>query len=119
MTSAFKTRREDLRSELEAARREFYDMVASISEPWWAKPSHNPGWTNGQLLFHVLLGFILVLPLAGILLFFGHLQVPSGDRSLVDRREPFDLHPGLQGVQTGPGTDRSPSGTVRREASSL
>ena len=47
--------------------------VASISEPWWAKPSHNPGWTNGQLLFHVLLGFVLVLPLAGILVFFGHL----------------------------------------------
>jgi transposase len=73
MTSAIETRREDLRSELEAARREFYDMVASISEPWWAKPSRNPGWMNGQLLFHVFLGFILVLPLAGILLFFGHL----------------------------------------------
>ena len=73
MTSDIETRREHLRCELEAARREFYDMVTSISEPWWAKPSHNPGWTNGQLLFHVLLGFILVLPLAGILLFFGHL----------------------------------------------
>jgi DinB superfamily len=48
-------------------------MVASISEQLWAKPSHNPGWTNGQLLFHVLLGFILVLPLAGLLIFFGHL----------------------------------------------
>ena len=46
-------------------------------------------------------------------------KVPSGDRSLVDRREPFDLHPGPQGIQTGSGTDRSPSGTVRRWASSL
>jgi hypothetical protein len=73
MTSDIETRREHLRCELEAARREFYDMVASISEPWWAKPSHNPGWTNGQLLFHVLLGFILILPLAGLLVFFGHL----------------------------------------------
>ena len=33
----------------------------------------NPGWTNGQLLFHVLLGFALVLPLASLLVFFGHL----------------------------------------------
>jgi DinB superfamily len=73
MTSDIETRGEHLRCELEAARQEFYDMVASISEPGWAKPSHNPGWTNGQLLFHVLLGFILVLPLAGLLVFFGHL----------------------------------------------
>jgi DinB superfamily len=73
MTSDIETRREHLRCELEAARQEFYDMVASISEPWWAKPSHNPGWTNGQVLFHVLLGFILVPPLAGLLVFFGHL----------------------------------------------
>jgi len=48
-------------------------MVASISDQEWTAPSHNPGWTNGQLLFHVLLGFILVLPLASILVFFGHL----------------------------------------------
>jgi hypothetical protein len=48
------------------ARQEFCDMAASISEPWWARPSHNPGWTDGQLLFHVLHGFILVLPLASV-----------------------------------------------------
>jgi hypothetical protein len=73
MTSDIEKRREHLRSDLEAAQQEFYDMVASISEQSWAKPSDNPGWTNGQLLFHVLLGFILVLPLAGIMVFFGHL----------------------------------------------
>jgi DinB superfamily len=73
MTSDIETRREHLRCDLEAARRDFHEMVASISEQWWAKPSHNPGWTNGQLIFHVLLGFILVLPLASILVFFGHL----------------------------------------------
>lgn len=48
-------------------------MAASVSGEAWSEPSHNPGWTNGQLLFHVLLGFILVLPLANILVFFGHL----------------------------------------------
>ena len=67
------TRRARLRSDLEAARGEFHALVASISEQAWTEPSQNPGWTNGQLLFHVLLGFILVPPLAGILVFFGHL----------------------------------------------
>jgi hypothetical protein len=43
--------------DLEAARGEFHALVASISEQAWTEPSQNPGWTNGQLLFHVLLGF--------------------------------------------------------------
>ena len=48
-------------------------MAEAVSERAWTEPSGNPGWTNGQLLFHVLLGFILVLPLASVLVFFGHL----------------------------------------------
>jgi hypothetical protein len=73
MTSDIETRRAKLRSDLAAARQEFCDMVAATAGQSWAKPSHNPCWTNGQLLFHVLIGFILVMPLAGILVFFGHL----------------------------------------------
>jgi hypothetical protein len=73
VTSDIETRRALLRSELEAARDEFRVMAASISEQAWTEPSGNPGWTNGQVLFHVLFGFILVLPLANILVFFGHL----------------------------------------------
>lgn len=73
MTPEIEARRALLRSDLEAARGEFHVMAASISEKAWTGPSHNPGWTNGQLLFHVLLGFILVLPLASFLVFFGHL----------------------------------------------
>jgi hypothetical protein len=48
-------------------------MVASISEREWTEPSQNPGWTNGQIVFHILLGFILVVPLARLLVFFGRL----------------------------------------------
>jgi hypothetical protein len=77
------TRRARLISDLEAARGEFHAMVASISEQGWTEPSRNPGWTNGQLLFHVLLGFILVLPLAGILVFFGHLPLDYAPGSLL------------------------------------
>jgi hypothetical protein len=48
-------------------------MVASISEREWTEPSQNPGWTNGQIVFHILLGFILVMPLTRLLVFFGRL----------------------------------------------
>jgi len=73
VTSDIETRRALLRAELEAARSEFRLMADSTSGQTWTEPSHNPGWTNGQVLFHVLLGFILVLPLANILVLFGHL----------------------------------------------
>jgi hypothetical protein len=62
-----------LKAELLAAHREFHAMAATLSEEAWNDSSHNPGWTNGQVLFHVLLGFILVLPLARLLVLFGHL----------------------------------------------
>lgn len=48
-------------------------MADAVSERAWTQPSYNPGWTNGQLLFHVFLGFVLVLPLATLLVFFGQL----------------------------------------------
>lgn len=56
-----------------AAHQEFHAVAAAVPERAWAEQSHNPGWTNGQVLFHVLLGFILVLPLARLLVLFGHL----------------------------------------------
>jgi len=48
-------------------------MVATVSEQGWSEPSKHPGWTNGQVLFHVLLGFLLVPPLVRLLVVFGHL----------------------------------------------
>jgi hypothetical protein len=67
------TQRAQLRADLATARQEFHEMASSLSEHAWTEPSRNPGWTNGQILFHILLGFILVLPLASLLVFFGHL----------------------------------------------
>ena len=46
-------------------------------------------------------------------------EVAGGQGSAVKDGQSPDLHLGFEGVQTGPGTDRSPSGTVRRGASSL
>ena len=73
LSSDIETRRAQLRADLEGSQREFHALIGSISEQGWTAPSHNPGWTNGQLLFHILLGFILVRPLADLLMVFGHL----------------------------------------------
>jgi hypothetical protein len=67
------TQRARLRADLDAAHQEFHAMAGILSARAWAEPSRNPAWTNGQLLFHVLLGFILVPPLARLLVLFGHL----------------------------------------------
>jgi Mycothiol maleylpyruvate isomerase N-terminal domain len=75
-TPDFEAQRARLRSDLEAARGEFHAMVASISEREWTEPSQNPGWTNGQVVFHILLGFILVVPLSRLLVFFDCLPAP-------------------------------------------
>ena len=62
-----------LRADLELARQDFHKLVDSVPDQAWTQPSHNPGWTNGQILFHILLGFILVRPLASLLILFGQL----------------------------------------------
>ena len=46
-------------------------------------------------------------------------EVAGGQDSAVKDGQSPDPYVGLEGVQTGPGTDRSPSGTVRRGARSL
>jgi hypothetical protein len=71
--SDIEARRAQLRADLEGSQREFHALIDSLPEHGWTAPSHNPGWTNGQLLFHILLGFILVGPLASLLMVFGHL----------------------------------------------
>jgi hypothetical protein len=71
-------RRAQLRADLASAREEFHAMASAVSISGWRSPSRNPGWTNGQVLFHVLLGFILVLPLARLLVLFGRLPGVTG-----------------------------------------
>ncbi|HEX2991696.1 MAG TPA: DinB family protein [Anaerolineales bacterium] len=55
--------------ELAAARAEFHDLLASLSEEDFRRQSLNPGWTNGEILAHMTFGFIIInvlLPLARI-----------------------------------------------------
>jgi hypothetical protein len=59
-----------IRVELEATRSEFHEMLESVSQRGWFATSENPGWTNGQVLFHMTLGLALVLPLVAIMRLF-------------------------------------------------
>ena len=55
--------------ELAAARAEFHDLLASLSEEDFRRQSLNSGWTNGEILAHMTFGFIIInvlLPLARI-----------------------------------------------------
>lgn len=71
MSSPYNDVRERLRSDFEATGAAFHSLLASFSEQGWDVPSHNPGWTNGQLLFHIAFAFMLVPPLCRIMRLFG------------------------------------------------
>ena len=60
-------------SELVAARAEFHALLNTLTDEDWRRPSHNPGWTNGEILFHMALGFFLLPILLPLLRLLGYL----------------------------------------------
>ncbi len=67
MTLNNTARVKSIRNELESARSSFYSLLDSLSTEDLHRPSLNPGWTNGEILAHMLFGFIIVrvlLPMA-------------------------------------------------------
>ena len=59
--------RETVRAELEATRATFHVLLGSLTQENLRRRSHNPGWTNGEILAHITFGFIVVnvlLPMA-------------------------------------------------------
>jgi hypothetical protein len=62
-----------IRAELDAARSTFHGLLDTLSASDLDRPSRNPGWTNGEVVFHILLGFALVPLLAPLVRFFGRL----------------------------------------------
>ena len=63
----------DLIAELEGAKAAFHSVADDLPDSGWAKPSANPLWTNGQVLFHITLAFLLLPSLFPIALVFGRL----------------------------------------------
>jgi hypothetical protein len=50
-----------LRAELEATRQEFHALLATLNADDWDRPSQNPAWTIGELLWHIT-SYLLVIP---------------------------------------------------------
>jgi len=62
-----KSKREEIFTQLNAARASFHTLLDSLSEQDFQRQSLNPGWTNGEILAHMTFGFIIInvlLPMA-------------------------------------------------------
>jgi hypothetical protein len=65
--------RGSIHAELELARGTFQTLVATASPSDLRRPTVGTRWTNQQLLFHMLLGYLVVLRLVPLVRFFGRL----------------------------------------------
>ncbi len=62
-----------IRAELEATRAAFHALSRSLSAADRKRQSTNPAWTNGEVLFHITLAFLLLPALMWFVRFFGRL----------------------------------------------
>lgn len=62
--------------ELATARTVFHEQLAATPPRALAEPSSNPAWTNGAVLFHMLLGFLVTVALLPLVLGFSVLPRP-------------------------------------------
>jgi DinB superfamily len=69
------SRRESIRLGLGATRADWHRLLAGLSGDDWGRPSLNPGWTNGEVLFHMTLGFMILAALVPLVRLFGRLPL--------------------------------------------
>ena len=65
--------REVVRDEMEQARETFHRLLDSATVAELSRPSNGTKWTNGQLLFHMLFGYLIVVRLLVLVRIFGRL----------------------------------------------
>ncbi len=83
-----------LRAEMEQARHDFRRLIGNATPAELRRPSDGTRWTNQQLLFHMLFGYLIVRALLVLVHVFGRL--PDGAskafaRLLDSAHKPFDL----------------------------
>ena len=83
-----------VRAEMESARLDFHRLIAAATPADLRRPSDGTRWTNRQLLFHMLFGYLIVRALPVLARVFGLL--PDGAskafaRLLDSAHRPFDL----------------------------
>jgi len=72
--------RRDIDAELERVTTDFHSLLDSATGAEFGMPTHGTKWTNKQLLFHMLFGFILVRALMPLVKGFGRLP-PAASRT--------------------------------------
>jgi hypothetical protein len=85
--------REAVHEELEDARRTYHRLLAAAGPADLRRASNGTKWTNKQLLFHMLLGYLIIRALSGLVRLFGRLpdRVSRGYARLLNAATtPFD-----------------------------
>nr|WP_027331363.1 DinB family protein [Mycolicibacterium tusciae] len=68
--------RDDIAADLERARVEFHRLVAAAGPEDWGRPTSGTRWTNEQLLFHMVFGYMVVQRLLVLVRIFSRLPGP-------------------------------------------
>ncbi|MBE1495901.1 hypothetical protein H4696_003001 [Amycolatopsis lexingtonensis] len=79
--------------ELDRARRDFHELLTGAGAAALRAPSDGTRWTNRQLLFHMLLGYLIIRALSNLVRLFGRLPDPVSRRYaqvLNAATKPFD-----------------------------
>lgn len=72
--------RQAVHAELERARASFHQLLDGASNTDLRRRSDGTRWTNKQLLFHMLLGYLIVWALRGLVVVFDRLPAAVGVR---------------------------------------
>lgn len=68
--------RDAIAADLERARVLFHQLLAAAGPDDWHKPTHGTRWTNEQLLFHMVFGYMVVQRLLPLVRVMGLLPEP-------------------------------------------
>ncbi len=86
--------RAELHAELEAGRASFHELLAQASRAELRAPTRGTRWSNEELLFHMLFGYLIVRALLPMVRAFGRLPLAPSRRfaALLDAAtRPFDV----------------------------
>lgn len=78
MANAHPMDREAVYSGYEHVRQTFHRLLDSASEAGLARPTNGTRWTNKQLLWHMLFGYVITLRLLWLVRLFGRLPPSVG-----------------------------------------
>jgi hypothetical protein len=93
-TTAAEPDRQAVREDMERARQTFHRLLDNATVADLCRPTNGTRWTNEQLLFHMLFGYLIVRTLLVLARIFGQLPAAASRafaRLLDVARTPFDI----------------------------